>query len=298
MGADHPERWAKGKRGKVAEMGAEWLRWTRAARDVSLPGVPIAALSGFCMNGDPWNTTGWKAGDQTERDAAVAKGRFPFKKKDPRDRSVYGSVTRAGDLHELGWYGTEAGKTPDAVATDPDCPWVKLATSEEVRKVLGRPAVTGPAWYGAIPDQCAIGVANLARHQRAMRRRLDPRLQWDPDDKRQTFWRWLLTRMTWSAGGRGAQHVNAYADELAAIPEAQRAGRFYQLAAAEDDDGNRHRQDEYSALRAAQGNEGAVVAVAELGDIGEPWALEWLRDDGLSDEERAAVYARLVDVSS
>lgn len=295
MSATEPRRWAEGKRHKVADMGAEWLRWTTAARDVSLPGVPIAALSGFCMNGDPWNTTGWKAGDDEERAEAERKGKRPFKRG---LRGDYGGLDRTGDLHELGWYGTEAGKTPDAVAVDPDCPWVKLATSEEVRKVLGRPAVTGARWYGAIPDQCAIGVANLARHQRAMRRRLDPRLQWDPDDKRQTFWRWLLTRTTWSAGGRGALHVNAYADELAAIPEAQRAGRFYQLAAREDDGGARHRQDEYSALRAAQGNEGAAVAVEELGDIGEPWALEWLRDDGLSDVQRAAVYARLVEVSS
>ena len=291
MGSDNPMQWARSKRGKLDEMGAEWVEWTTKARDVSLPGVPLAALAGFCANGDPWCTTGWKYGTAEERAEAIAKGKRPFKKG---VRGDYGGVDREGDLHEVGWWGTEASKTPHPVAVG-DCPWVSLADDDEVVKVLGREAVTGGAWYGAIADQCAIGCANLRRHWRAMRRRLDPRLQWDEDDKRATLCRWAFAMMTWSAGGRGAQHVNDYAAQLAALPEAQRWAEFCRLAAAEDDDGNRHRQDEYSALRSAQKLEAAVVYAPALP---EPWALAFLRDDGFRDDtERAAVYARLAELS-
>ena len=292
MGSDNPTKWARSKRGKLDDMGADWVEWTTKARDVSLPGVPLAALAGFCANGDPWNTTGWKHGTAEERAEAIAKGKRPFKKG---VRGDYGGVDREGDLHEVGWWGTEASKTPHPVAVG-DCPWVSLADDDEVVKVLGREAVKGGEWYGAIADQCAIGCANLRRHWRAMRRRLDPRLQWPEDDKRATLWRWLLAMMTWSAGGRGAQHVNDYADRLAALPEAQRWAEFCRLAAAEDDSGNRHRQDEYSALRSAQKLEAAVVYAPALP---EPWAVEWLRGDGFRDEaEREEVYAALVRVSS
>lgn len=292
MGSDNPFRWARSKREKLDDMGAEWVEWTTKARDVSLPGVPLAALAGFCANGNQWNTTGWKVGDADERAEAERKGRRPFKRG---VRGDYGGTDRTSDLHELGWYGTEAGKTPTPVATDPSCPWVTLADDDEVVKVLGREAVKGGAWYGAIADQCAIGCANLRRHWRAMRRRLDPRLRWAEDDKRATLCRWAFAMMTWSAGGRGAQHVNDYADRLAALPESQRWAEFCRLAAAEDDDGNRHRQDEYSALRTAQKIEAAVVYAPKLP---EPWALAWLRDDGFRDDaEREAVYARLAEVS-
>jgi hypothetical protein len=293
MGADNPMKWAREKRGKLDDMGAEWREWTAKARDVSLPGVPLAALAGFCANGNPYNTTGWRVGDEAERTRAIEKGRRPFKRG---VRGDYGGADRTGDLHEVGWWGTEAGKTPTPVATDPSCPWVTLANDDEVVKVLDREAVKGGAWYGAIADQCAIGCANLRRHWRAMRRRLDPRLQWAEDDKRATVERYAFAMMTWSAGGRGAQHVNDYADRLATLPEGQRWAEFCRLAAAEDDSGNRHRQDEWSALRTAQKIEAAVVFAPMI--PAEPWALAWLRADGFVDDaERERVYARLVDVS-
>ena len=297
MGATEPTRWARGKRDKLDDLAAPaMLELFTAARDVCLPGVPIAAPIGFCFNGDKWNTTGWKVGDQAERDAAVATGRFPFKRKDPSDRSVYGAVTRTGDLHEIGWFGTEAGKTPTPVATDPRCPAVYLADDAEVVKILGRKAKTGGDWYEADEDNTAVGFANLRRHWWDAREDLHPSLRWAADDKRASLWRWALASMHWSAGGRACIHVNAYARELAALPESQRWGRFVTLAAAEDDEGNRHRADEYSAIRTCQKIEGAVLACERIPE--EPWALEWLRDDGLSDAERAAVYARLVEVST
>lgn len=289
MSAQHPVSWAAEKRHKLRAMGPSWVEWTTKARDVSLPGVPVAALAGFCANGSPYNTTGWRVGDQRERDEAIAKGRRPFKRG---VRGDHGGVDREGDLHELGWFGTEAGKTHAPVATATDCPWVTLATSADVVKVLGRPAVTGGAWYGAVADQCAIGCANLARHLRAARRRLDERLQWD-DTKPVTLWRWAVGMMTWSAGGRGAMHVNAFAAELATLPEAARWGRFMELAAATDDGGNRHRQDEYSAIRTAQKFEAAVLFASKLP---ERWASEWLAD-GLTPDARARIYDRLVEVA-
>lgn len=296
MGSDNPLEWARRKRDKLDDLAApEMLARFARCRDVCLPGVPLAAPIGFCMNGDPWNTTGWKVGDEAERAEAVRKGRFPFKKRDPRDPKVYGAITRTGDLHEIWWLGTEAGETPSPVATDPRCPAVTLADDPEVLKILGRKASVGGDWYGDDDGNAAVGFANLARHWRGARGDLHRSLRWDEDDKRATLWRWCCAQARWSAGGRGIGHINDYAAELAALPEERRWARFLALAAAEDDRGSRHAQDEYTALRTCQKIEGARLAAARI--PAEPWALAWL-DDGLSDAERAQVYARLVDVSS
>jgi len=296
MGADDPLRWARKHAGKLDDLTAPAMleRFARC-RDVCLPGVPLAAPIGFCMNGDPWNTTGWKVGDQAERDAAVANGRFPFKpRKDPRDAGVYGAVTREGDLHEIWWFGTEAGKTPTPVATDPRCPAVTLADDPEVVKILGRKASTGAGWHGDDDGNAAVGFANLRRHWRQAREDIHRSLRWDEGDKRATLWRWCCAQARWSAGGRGIGHINDYAAELAALPEERRWARFLELAAAEDDGGSRHRQDEYTALRTAQKLEGARLAAARIPS--EPWAAAWLAD-GMTDGERARVYARLVAIS-
>lgn len=293
MGADRPDAWAREKRYKLDDLTtAPMLVVFARARDVCLPGVPLAAAVGFCFNGDPYNTTGWKVGDDDERERAIKKGRRPFKKD---VRGDYGGVDREGDLHEVWWFGTEAGETPKPVATDPRCPAVYLASSDEVVKILGRNASTGGAWYGDDEGNAAVGFANLRRHWQGACEDLDERISWAPDDKRATLWRWAMASMHWSAGGRGSNHANAYVDELAPLPEEQRWGAFMRLAAEHDDAGNRHKQDEYSALRTAQKIEGAVLACARI--PAEPWALAWLRADGLTDAERASVYARLVAVS-
>lgn len=293
MSATHPDAWARGKRRKLERYASGDVgRHTRAALEVCLPGVPLAAALGFAANGDAYNTTGWRVGDQAERDEALRRGRRPFVSGNPSEG--YGAIGER-DLHELGYYGVEAGHTPTPVATDPDCPWVRLATSAEVRKILGRDAVTGGAWYGATADLCAVGIANIARHMRQIRAALDPRISWVEDDRRVTLWRWSMASMSWSAGtGRAARHVNAYAGELAAFDESRRVGRFMVLAGAIDDPGSRHRQDEYSALREAQKRAAASLA-AELTGEGEA-ALAWL-DDGLG-ADRERVLARLVETSA
>lgn len=291
MAVEDPVKWGKSKLRKLAEMGDEWAEWTTKARDVSLPGVPLAALAGFCFNGDAWCTTGWKTCSPEERAEAIAKGKRPFKKG---VRGDYGGVDREGDLHEVGWWGTEAAKTPNLVAVG-SCPWVSLADDADVVKVLGRKAVTGGDWYEAMADQCAIGVANLRRHWRNAREDLHPSLRWDKDDKRAVPWRYFLAMAHWSAGGRACDHVNAYADDLAPLPESQRWGAFMRFAAEHDDAGSRHRQDEYTAWKTACKIEGGVAAAPSLG---EPWAEEWLRSDGLATAERARIYTRLCEVST
>lgn len=294
MSATHPDVWARSKRVAMeASARSDVARWSRTARDVCLPGVPLAALLGFTANGDPYNTTGWLAGDEEERQQALARGRRPFKSGDPT--KGYGAIG-SHDLHELGWYGVEGGRCPTPCATDPECPWVILATSDLVRGILGRDAVTGKRWFGAFADQCAIGVANLRRHGLAVRDHLDERLRWaldgDGNPRAWTLWGYALAMMSWSAGSSGAaKHVNAYADSLAAIPEALRWGAFMRAAAAVDDPRARHRADEYSALRTAQKLSAGRLACAFTGE-----SLTWF-DEGLG-ADRERVLQRLVDVSS
>lgn len=293
MGGSNPNDWARSKRDKLDDLTtAPMLLVFAKARDVCIPNLPLAAACGFCLNGDPYCTTGWKVGDEAERERAIEKGRRPFKKG---VRGDYGGVDREGDLHEIWWFGTEAGKTPTPVATDPRCPAVYLASSEEVVKILDRNASTGGAWYGDDEGNAAVGFANLRRHWEGARDDLDARISWARDDKRATLWRWAMASMHWSAGGRGSNHANAYAEQLAALPEEQRWGAFMRLSAEHNDSGNRHRQDEYSAIRAAQKIEGGVLACARIPS--EPWALAWLRADGLADAERASVYARLASIA-
>lgn len=291
MSATEATRWAEGKREKLERYAkGEVGEWAAKARDVCLPGVPVAAILGFMANGSRnENTTGWIRGDQRERDEALVLGRKPLG-GDPR--RGYGHVG-SDDLHELGPGGVEGGHCPTAVAADPECPWVTLAGSAEVRKVLGRPGVTGAAWHGAVADQVVIGVANLSRHLRAVRRRLPPPLQW-AEGKPVTGWRYALAMMTWSAGGLAASHVTAYAGELAPLREVERWGRFLVLAGAVDDPRAKHRADEYSANRTEQKRAAGIVAL-EFTREGEH--ARRFFDDGLGDATRARVRARLAEVS-
>ena len=297
MGADHPVEWARGKRRRLEAYAKGDLGvWSARARDVVLPGLPVAALLGFAANGNAMNTTGWLKGDEAERVRAIEKGKRPFA-GDPM--KGYGAIG-SDDLHELGEYGIEGGHCPTPCATDPECAWVVGARSEAVAKILGRPGVEGERWYKATADNAAIGAWNLRRHMDAARKKLaevDPRLSWASDAKLVTLWRWLAGSASWSAGSGGfVRHVRRFADELARLDERERVGRFLQLAAEVDDPGNRHRQDEWTALRWAQKHEAAVWVAPMI--AGEEWAAEWLRDDGLSDAERAAVYTRLVEHST
>jgi hypothetical protein len=291
VGADDPIKWAERKRDAIKrDTAPDVAAMIAHARDVLMPGVPVAAFVGFTANGDPYNTTGWRVGDDNERAEAVRKGRFPFKNKNPNDHDVYGHIG-SNDLHELERFGVEGSRCPTPCATDPECAWVVGVRSDDVRKVLGCAGVEGAVWYGAVEDAIAIGVWNLKRHMNAARRELDPRLSWDRDDKPVTLWMFFCAMSRWSAGGRGVRHINRYADRLATLAENARVGEFMRAAGEVNDPGNRHAQDEYTALRDAQKIEAGRAACARTGED-----VAWFAD-GL-DADRAAVYAALVRSAS
>ena len=298
MGTSTPTDWARDKRRKLQRYAeGDVARYVRAARDMLMPGVPVAAILGACANGGAdENTTGWRSCSDRERAEAVTLGRKPLG-GDPREG--YGHVG-SDDLHELGPLGAEAGHVPEAVAGE-GTPWARAARSAGVRKALGRDGVLGERWYGAVADQIAIGVWSVQQHGVAVCEKLravDPRLAWELDGdgvpKAWTLWSWAAALGAWSAGNGGlARHVARHAEALAAVPEALRWGAFCRAAAETDDPGAKHRQDEYTALRTAQKIEGARLAAPMIPD--EPWALAWL-DDGLG-AERDAIMARLAAIS-
>lgn len=298
MGASDPKSWATDKRKRLRSyVDGDVGLWTAKARDVCLPGVPVAALLGFAANGKPrTNTTGWLRGDAAERDEALRTGRKPLG-GDPREG--YGHVG-SDDLHELAEYGVEGGRCPTPCATDPSCPWVVGAKSEAVRKILGREGATGAGWRDDTAAATAIGVWNVRRHMNAARKKLaevDPRLSWEDDDKPVTPWMLAAASMSWSAGSGGfVRHVRPYAAALAPMPENHRIAEFLRRAAEVDGGKSRHGDDEWTGLRFSQKWAGGVLCAPWI--TAEPWGPEFLRDDGFADDaERERVYARLVEVS-
>ena len=300
MGSSAPKDWADDKKHRLRSyVDGDVGEWSAKARDVCLPGVPLAALLGFAANGDAYNTTGWLRGDAEERDEALRKGRRPFIKGDPT--KGYGAIG-SKDLHELREYGVEGGHEGTPCATDPECAWVVGASADSTRKILGRAGVIGSAWYGpaATPDSCAIGVWNIRRHMNAARRKLAelaPRLSWDSDEKPITPWMLAAASMSWSAGSGGfVKHVRPYAAALAPMPENHRIAEFLRRAAEVDGGKPRHGDDEWTGLRFSQKWAGAVLCAPWI--TAEPWGVEWLREDGFADDaERERVYARLVELS-
>jgi hypothetical protein len=294
MGTSLPKSWALDKRDKAARYVTGEVRDALLlAIPVLCPGVPFEAVVGACLNGGRnENTTGWKSCSDAERAEALRLGRKPLG-GDPR--SGYGNVN-ARNLHELGPLGAEAGYTPGLVAVD-GTPWATLAKSDGVKRALGREGVTGAAWHGAVRDQLVIGLASVVRHGREVISRLDARIRptvgLDGLPASWTLWAWALACAGWSAGDGGmARHVNAYADRLAAVPEAQRWALFCRLAGDVDDPGFKHRADEYTALRTRQKIEGARLAARLTGNT---CALAWL-DDGAADTD--AIDAALVRAST
>lgn len=285
MSGTHPDRWAADKAAKMRRYAADLRAITTRARDVCLPGAPVAAIMGFFANGARnENTTGWKSCSPRERADALAAQRKPL---GGSPTSGYGAVS-SRDLHELGPGGVEAGHVPDEVATG-DCAWVSGARSADVARILGRPGVEGSSWYGAIDDQVAIGVWNLARHRAQIRAKLPASLQWDPTSP-VTLWQYVCARMSWSAGtGGAARHLARYATQLAAVPEGGRVAVLYRLAGEYDGAGRKHARPSYTVLRAAQMVAAARVAAGELGECG---AVAWL-DEGLG-LDRDPVLAALV----
>jgi len=297
MGTATPTEWARDKRRRAERYARDYLSVFRNARDVILPGVPVAAIIGAAMNGGiDENTTGWISGSAAERDHAMTVGRKPLG-GDPREG--YGHVG-SKDLHECGPLGAEGNHEGEPVAGEGST-WARGARAASVRKVLSRDGVIGERWYGAVADQIAIGVWSLQQHGVSVCEKLravDPRLAWALDGdgvpKVWTLWSWAGALGGWSAGNGGiARHVIKHREKLVTVPEAVRFGVLCRLAGEVDDGGAKHKQDEYTALRTGQKFEGARLAVPLIPD--EPWADAWL-DDGLG-ADRDTVMARLAAVS-
>lgn len=283
MGTSLPRAWALDKRDKAARYVTGEMRDAILLATAALcPGVPLEAVVGAALNGGRnENTTGWKSCSADERAEALRAGRKPL---GGSPTEGYGAVT-SRSLHELGPLGAEAGHVPELVAGE-GTPWAAFARSDGVRRALGREGVIGAAWYGAVRDQVVIGVASIVRHGRDVFSRLDARVRpevgLDGLPASWTLWPWALALATWSAGNGGlAKHVNRHADALAAVDERARWAEFCRRAAAVDDPGAKHAQDEYTALRDRQKLEGARLAARLTGNT---CALAWL-DDGAGDSD-------------
>jgi hypothetical protein len=82
-----------------------------------------------------------------------------------------------------------------------------------------------------VPDQVAVGLANLRRHLENARRKLPTSL--DPIDESST-WAVLLAFTAFSRGAGGLwSRMEPYADQLARVPEAER-WRAWELLVADD----------------------------------------------------------------
>lgn len=111
-----------------------------------LPGVPATAILGFTAIGRQRENTG---------------------EGNPPANRIF---------HEIGYFQTPAGPASGpAPNPDPAAPynhWGSLGRGELVRELLGRPAtMAAGAWREAIPDQVAVGLADL-RAERARLERL------------------------------------------------------------------------------------------------------------------------------
>lgn len=132
-------------------------------------------------------------------------------------------------FHELGWFGVEGGPR-SGPAPGADSNWTRIATSEEVRTILGREGVTAPgSWAGAVPDQLAIGIINNRNHGRNVNNALPANIKATSED---SLWFLSMTAMGWSAGdARAARIIRMVASDIASVPENQRWGALVQAFA-------------------------------------------------------------------
>lgn len=151
-----------------------------------------------------------------------------------------------GPLREIGFFNT------------PTETWRALASSELVRALLGRDAISpdGEAWREAVRDQTAVGLVDLLRGQRAFASALPALAPATPGGA----WGWYVALSSWSAGAGGtATHLRPHAAQLAAVAGTQRVGAYVSLLIADvaagrfsASDDRAHTNAAYSALRTLQ----------------------------------------------
>lgn len=187
-------------------------RWARTLGDelrrqvpIAWPGAPETVFLGF---------TAFALRDENTGEATDPKRRAPF--------------------DEVGYFQTERTRPFTRNKAAKYNAWVKLHDSELVVRLLGRPATMDPeGWRGerGVPDQVAVGLANLRRHLGNARAKLDPRLR--PVDETST-WAVLCAMTAFSRGAGGLAAVtDPYADKLAAYPEPARWAAWEGMVAAD-----------------------------------------------------------------
>lgn len=196
---------------KLSMMKSWWTTYNADILRISRALAPNAApefFMGVASNGSlRENTTGFRTGLAEER----AAGTNP---------PLGGVATQS--FHELGWFGVEGGSR-NGPAPAPDSNWSRIATSQEVRTLLGREGVTAPgSWYEAVPDQLAIGIINNRNHGRAVNQALPANLQARDES---SLWFEAMTTLGWSAGdARAARIIRMVANDIGNVPENQRWG--------------------------------------------------------------------------
>lgn len=233
-----PKAYAREKLPRLLErwnrtLGAELRRQV----PIAWPGVPATVFLGF---------TGFASRDENTGEAT-----------DPARRPSF---------DELGYFQTERTRP---FTRDPEAKynaWVRLHDSDLVVRLLGRPATMEPnGWRGesGVPDQVAVGLANLLRHLGNARRELPPAL--DPVDPAST-WAVLCAFTAFSRGAGGMwSRMAPYADQLAAVPEHER-WRAWELLVANDANAATDREGPaYGIIRTRQKHDAGRLAAWTLG---------------------------------
>lgn len=200
-----PRNYAAEKRSMLTRRigNGTFMAALRRAGAVIFPGVPVAALVGF---------TSFSTSPTENTTEAVATQRF----------------------HEIGLFQVEAGlrtgPAPNPDRTAEYNTYGKVANTALVKQALGQPPdgpganMTPNAWKQERywPDQIACGLAGILRHVNSVR--LDSRIAARDSTSN---WYWLVAMTAFSRGdGQCAAVMNAYADELALVPEAMRWQAF------------------------------------------------------------------------
>jgi hypothetical protein len=206
----------------------------------------------------------------------------------PRENTTEGVPMQP--FHEVGLFQVEAGPregpapNPDRHAQDNS--WGRLHDSDLVKQLLGRSACMAPgAWKAALPDQIAVGLANLRRHAEVMAGLLDARLL--PDEGPLGDWFVRLMFTAFSRGeGQTARVLNPYADRLAEEPAETRWTTYRQVVAAEIQagDGLGHKVGKmgpaYAITRTDQKLRSGWLLAGETGADRSWWTSEYGEGDG------------------
>lgn len=239
----NPYTWARDKQSMLARWNAGVVGDTiRRLSPMIWPGVPYEAFLGFAANGS--------IRGETSSDTAL-----------PPPYGVNNS------FHELGLFGTEGGNRIDStMGTFPGIPvpvplapaptmsnnsWRSLASSARVVNALGRPASLELNGWLAVPDQVAVGLANLKSHLAST---ISSGLSGAGPVDQNSLWALALAFGGWSAGsGRMAQHVRRYASQIQGVSDDAKWGAFLNAVANDPNtSGQSHSNPAYTAMRTWQ----------------------------------------------